>query len=458
MKRFLVVLLVILIVFPLCLGGLLWFTYSSTAESSIPMPKLTVLETALLPAGYEWHTPVFGGMVYKDFYQAPNAELQDLGQMTEPSLNAEVPGGFSSMAVLSKDGADVWSGQAENLSEYVFLDSGLYELRVDSRREMESGKGYGSLQYRAQFTAQVDIRLEQGADALAQGDVLAIRLYNLPEGAAPTAKGAQLPPIQFVPSGPGRMTAYVAAAHDTTPGIYNVQVGLDGRSWDVSFNVVETEFPIQELTVDNTDTQITNANSPAAYQEYNETIPPLFALADNTVYWQGQFLWPVEGELNTEYGLFRYTNGSKTPSRHPAIDIGAPKGTPVQAPAAGRVLFAAELANTGNTLVIEHGDGLKSLFYHMDSLSVAEGDMVERGQQVGTVGSTGYSTGPHLHYEVRLFQNSVNPMRLFDGTSGLYAFEDKESEAWEAPATQDAMGEAQSGAAQSDAPESAGAA
>lgn len=446
MKKLLVVLLIILIVFPLCLGGLLWFTYSSTGESSVPMPKLTVMETALSPVGYEWHTPVFGGMLYKDFYRAPPAELQDLGELAEPNISAEIPPGFSSVATLSKDGADVWSGQAEKLSEYAFLNSGLYELRVDSRREMENGKGYGTLQYRASFAAQVDVRLEQGADALAQGDVLAVRLYNLPEGAAPTATtNMEVSSVQFVAGGPGQMTAFVAAAHDTAPGVYSLQVGLDGRSWDLPFNVVETDFPTQELTVDNTDTQITEANSPAAYQQYNETIPPLFEQADNTVYWEGKFLWPVEGELNTEYGLFRYTNGSQTATRHPAIDIGAPRGTPVVAPAAGRVIFAAELLNTGNTLVIEHGDGLKSLFYHMDSLDVAEGDMVARGQPVGSVGSTGYSTGPHLHYEVRLFENSVNPMRLFDGTSGLYAFADREAESWEAPggeaATQNAGAE-----------------
>ncbi len=449
LKKVIVVVLVILVVFPLFLGGLVWYTYNNTAESSIPMAKLTVLETQLEPAGYEWHTPVFGGMMYKDFYAPPPPEIPDLGSITAPSLSLQAPVGLSSTASLSLDGKVVWSGSAENIQDYIFLDSGFYELRVDSRRELESGKGYGSLQYRATFTAVVDVRLEQSAEEIAQGDVLAVRLYNLPAGAAP-AVSSNLGTVRFAQNTPGRMTAYIAAAHDTQPGAYNLHVELDGRGWDLPFTVVEAEFPRQDLEIDTGTEEITEANSAAAYQEYNSTIPPLFEQADETVYWQGRFIWPVEGELNTEYGLYRYTNGAATPSRHPAIDIGAAKGAPVVAPNAGRVLFADKLLNTGNTVVIEHGDGLKSLFYHMDSLKVQPGDMVEKGQQIGTVGNTGYSTGPHLHYEVRLFENSVDPLRLFDGRSGLYAFESPEAEE-----PQQAAGQAEAAGESAPEPEAA---
>ena len=426
MKKFLVAILIIVIVFPLIVGGLLWFTYNNTDEDTIPLTPITILDTQLSPVGYEWHTPVFGGMMYKDFYETPPPELENLGTVEESSIDIEPPSGFSSTATLSLEGQDVWTGQAEDISEYVFLDSGQYEVRVDSYRESETGKGYGSLQYRAAFSAVVDIRLEASAENVAQGDVLAIQLYNLPEGSVPTTE-SWLSPLTFAQNGNGRMTAYIAAAYDTEPGAYNVQISVDDRSWDVPFNVVEAQFPEQELTIDTSDEEIGEANSAAAYQEYNNTIPPLFELADDTIHWQGLFIQPTEGELTTEFGLFRYTNGDATPSRHAGIDISAESGTPVLAPNGGRVLFAEKLLNTGNTVVIEHGNGLKSLFYHMKSLDVAQGDMVQKGQQIGTVGTTGYSTGPHLHYEVRLYSMSIDPMRLFDGTSWLYAFEDQEA-------------------------------
>jgi pyruvate/2-oxoglutarate dehydrogenase complex dihydrolipoamide acyltransferase (E2) component len=85
------------------------------------------------------------------------------------------------------------------------------------------------------------------------------------------------------------------------------------------------------------------------------------------------------------------------------------------------------LLNTGNTIVIEHGGGLKSMYYHMNSLSVAQGATVQQGQLLGTVGTTGYSTGNHLHFEMRLFNETVNPMSLFQGTGSIFAFDDPDN-------------------------------
>ena len=80
----------------------------------------------------------------------------------------------------------------------------------------------------------------------------------------------------------------------------------------------------------------------------------------------------------------------------------------------GKILFADFLQLTGNTVVIDHGFGLKSFYYHMDSLNVKEGDMVQTGDIVGTVGSTGYSTGPHLHYSLLVNNVFINPWTAFE--------------------------------------------
>ena len=81
---------------------------------------------------------------------------------------------------------------------------------------------------------------------------------------------------------------------------------------------------------------------------------------------------------------------------------------------------AEEIIYTGNTVVIEHGGGLKTYYYHMDSIEVKEGQIVERGALIGTVGSTGYSTGAHLHFEVKMGRSSLSPWELFDGSSEVY--------------------------------------
>lgn len=106
-------------------------------------------------------------------------------------------------------------------------------------------------------------------------------------------------------------------------------------------------------------------------------------------------------------------NGGATPERHGGVDIAAALGTPVQCPADGLVEYAGFLQLSGNTIVIEHGGGLKSYFYHMDSLDVATGDRVEKGRLLGAVGTTGYSTGPHLHYEVKIGREERLPLAPF---------------------------------------------
>jgi murein DD-endopeptidase MepM/ murein hydrolase activator NlpD len=105
------------------------------------------------------------------------------------------------------------------------------------------------------------------------------------------------------------------------------------------------------------------------------------------------------------------------------MDIAAPEGTPVFAPNNGRVVMAERLLNTGNTIVIEHGGGLKSYYFHLSRIDVTPEDRVEKGALIGAVGSTGYSTGPHLHYEMRIGNRPINPSMLFEADAGLYSAE-----------------------------------
>ena len=111
------------------------------------------------------------------------------------------------------------------------------------------------------------------------------------------------------------------------------------------------------------------------------------------------FDMPVSGRITGIYGSQRILNGEPR-QPHYGIDIAAPRGTPVTAPAAGRVTLVRDLYFSGWTLLITHGMGLNAAFLHLDSIAVAEGDEVTRGQVVGTVGSTGRSTGPHLDWRL----------------------------------------------------------
>lgn len=131
--------------------------------------------------------------------------------------------------------------------------------------------------------------------------------------------------------------------------------------------------------------------------------------------YQGSFLVPVEGRLTTPYGFTRYVNGKHSGS-HNAIDLAAPTGTPIKATNDGVVVLADELYLTGHSIYIDHGMNLFSQYAHLSEIHVEPGEEVEAGQIIGLVGSTGFSTGPHLHFTFWIGNTPVNPDLFFDTT------------------------------------------
>jgi murein DD-endopeptidase MepM/ murein hydrolase activator NlpD len=128
--------------------------------------------------------------------------------------------------------------------------------------------------------------------------------------------------------------------------------------------------------------------------------------------WQRGFETPLPGyEASGSFGKRRIFN-EKPRSPHSGEDISAPAGTPVRAPARGRVVLAKALFFLGNTVVLDHGFGLFSFYGHLSSIGVEPGTIVEGGEVLGKVGATGRVTGAHLHWGVRLGDARVNPMDL----------------------------------------------
>jgi murein DD-endopeptidase MepM/ murein hydrolase activator NlpD len=127
------------------------------------------------------------------------------------------------------------------------------------------------------------------------------------------------------------------------------------------------------------------------------------------------FVKPVEGVLTTPYGYTRYVNG-KLDSSHMAIDLAAKEGTPVQATNDGIVALADSLYLTGNSIYIDHGMGLFSQYAHLSKLLVKTGDRVKKGDIIGLVGTTGFSTGPHLHFTFWAHNIQANPDLFFGKT------------------------------------------
>jgi murein DD-endopeptidase MepM/ murein hydrolase activator NlpD len=120
-------------------------------------------------------------------------------------------------------------------------------------------------------------------------------------------------------------------------------------------------------------------------------------------------VWAHLGKINNEFGFRRNPFGGRTYEFHAGMDIDGERGDPVQAPANGVVTKAGWQGGYGNMIEIEHGNGLISRYGHLSRIEVEVGQQISRGQTMGEVGSTGRSTGPHLHYELRLNEKPINP-------------------------------------------------
>ena len=136
----------------------------------------------------------------------------------------------------------------------------------------------------------------------------------------------------------------------------------------------------------------------------------LHRMRDNTYpFFKSRFIWPAKGRVSGVYGSQRILNG--TPKRpHYGIDIAAPIGTVVVAPANGTVVLAEpDFYYSGGTIILDHGHGLTSAFLHMDKLFVSEGDVLSQSKPLGTIGSTGRTTGPHLDWRINWFEHRIDP-------------------------------------------------
>lgn len=149
-----------------------------------------------------------------------------------------------------------------------------------------------------------------------------------------------------------------------------------------------------------------------------EKVAAVMAKKSDGKLWSGKFLVPVKGRITSPYGAYRLYNGKRI-ADHRGTDIGGnPTGTPIRAANSGIVAFAQLLPTIGSTLIIDHGQGIHSIYMHMSKTLVSVGESIRKGQIVGRVGSTGLSTGPHLHWGISVHNVRVDP---FEWASRLVA-------------------------------------
>jgi murein DD-endopeptidase MepM/ murein hydrolase activator NlpD len=150
----------------------------------------------------------------------------------------------------------------------------------------------------------------------------------------------------------------------------------------------------------------------------NKRLEALFQKTRQEKLWNGRFLQPVPGEISTPFGLRRVINRqNKNP--HSGVDLRAEGGTPVLASNAGFVVMVDDLFFSGKSVVLDHGQGIYSMYFHLSEILAREGEKISKGDVLGQVGSTGRSTGPHLHWGVRVHGSKVDPFSLLRVTETM---------------------------------------
>lgn len=204
------------------------------------------------------------------------------------------------------------------------------------------------------------------------------------------------------------------------PGNYKVKVTgrglMDTFFSERSIVVNKTEYPRTILKANNKMSSIINGEIDEERENQSKKLWDTFSSFSRFIlHEEEKLLEPISGRHTSAFGsqrVTKYPNGQESISIHKGEDLAAKIGTPVLSDGRGRVLLAENRIVTGNSVVIEHLPGVVSIYYHMDSIDVIRGDFIQKGDKIGEVGTTGYSTGPHLHWEVRIATVPVDPKQF----------------------------------------------
>lgn len=256
-------------------------------------------------------------------------------------------------------------------------------------------------------------RVTLAPEQVLQGDMVTLRIDQPVAGPVSIqVEGLSEQPRPFYQG--GRMVAFVGFPAHARTGSYPVQVTWEGGQWSGAIEVVRKRFTEDRLVV--TAEQEAIYYDPRAAEEWRRVFAARASSHPHPL-WHGPFLLPLKEpmQITTYFGEIRFVNGVET-GRHSGMDFGAPTGAPVTAPTTGRVVMAERLIVTGWTLIIDHGLNLFSVYYHLDVLFVTQGELVQPGELIGTVGSTGFSTGPHLHWTITIGNTPVDPWPFTQGS------------------------------------------
>ncbi len=215
----------------------------------------------------------------------------------------------------------------------------------------------------------------------------------------------------------GRLVALIPVDLFVSPGTYPLSIRYEGVGRAAGQETIEVqvgarEFPVERLTLPQGMVTF-SVEVLQRIETEKQRMEAVLETTGNTPLWVEGFIKPVEGEIGGVFGSRRVLNGEER-SPHLGVDIKAREGRPVHAAARGRVALVGNFYLTGNTVMVDHGQGVFTIYCHLSRVSTKEGDILGRGEVMGEIGSTGRSTGPHLHWGLRVCGARVDPLSLIE--------------------------------------------
>jgi murein DD-endopeptidase MepM/ murein hydrolase activator NlpD len=208
----------------------------------------------------------------------------------------------------------------------------------------------------------------------------------------------------------GAAKAFTGIDLNSEPGIYQLALTVDGKTFTRDVSIVKKKYPVQRLTLPE-DMVVLSPENEARTERDQRKMAALWPV-DSLRVWRGRFIDPLPGrKVGTVFGVRRIINNiPKNP--HSGVDITADEGEPVKAPNDGVVILVDDQFYSGNSVVLDHGQGIYTMFFHLSKATVKYGQAVRKGDVIALVGSTGRSTGAHLHWGVRVQGAKVDPLEL----------------------------------------------
>ncbi len=240
------------------------------------------------------------------------------------------------------------------------------------------------------------------------GETVSVVVESTAGGTPPTLtmEGKTYPMFAIAPN---RYRVLLPTTPLDKPGTKQLQINDGGQVQNLTLQLRSRDFPTQSIWLPPDKEDLSGTD-----HEFDR-VDAFKALVTPEKYWKGPFLRPNAGEITTIYGVRRYYNGDFAEDYyHRGVDYAGATGSPVVAPAAGRIALVGRESDGfeihGNTVGIDHGQGVVSIMIHLSRIDVKEGDFVQPGQVIGAVGSSGASTGPHLHWGLYVQGKSVDPV------------------------------------------------